>query len=333
MSHNLKVNLNGEIAMAYDQEAGMPWHSLGTPMQGRFTPEEAKRVFPFTMVKEEVFLKSGEKIPNFCAVIKEEENTKVPISIMGADYSILQPYDALAIIQDLELQCDTAMALGNGEVIIVNCVPKELEAFEVIKGDEIKPYILFCTSYDGSHAREMRNVAVRTVCQNTFRMACGEAKPFFSIKNTKNADARTKVGVELLKLYLEQAKDFKEIMAELVKHPINDELVNLFIVEMFGDKSITPEGRASTILKNKVDKFSEILVTGKGTDIKGVVGSAYGLINAYVEWADFYSPVRRCTNEDGKQQRTNSILFGQAATDKSHALDAVMDLVGVKVNK
>ena len=327
MSHNLKKNLNGEIAMMYDQEAGIPWHELGTPMTGRFTPEECQRVFPFTVEMESVFLADGTLVPNFKSVTKLEEGTRQSLAIMGENYSPLQPFEALDIISELNLECDTALALGNGEIIIVNCIPPELAEFEVIKNDPIKPYIMFCTSYDGSHAREIRNTAIRTVCQNTFRMAIKEDKPFFSIKNTRNADVRTKVGVEMLKQYLSQAKSFKEILGELAKHPINDELVNQFMDLMFGDPSLTPEGRASTILANKKDKFQTLLVTGKGTEIPGVVGSAYGLLNAYVEWSDFYSAVRGC------RDRTNSILFGQGAELKDRAAEVIMDLVGVTVNR
>ena len=82
-----------------------------------------------------------------------------------------------------------------------------------------------------------------------------------------------------------------------------------------------PEGRSRTIRLANMQTFEELLVKGKGTEIPGVAGTAYGMLNAYTEWADFHSQVR------GTDDRTNAIVFGNAAANKTKALETALALV------
>ena len=60
-------------------------------------------------------------------------------------------------------------------------------------------------------------------------------------------------------------------MIYLAKPPITDTLVREFENEMFGDLTKTEEGTSQAILKKKLEKFEQLMVTGHGTEIKGVI--------------------------------------------------------------
>lgn len=321
MAHNLKTNQDGKKAMIYTGPT--PWHGLGTACPDSFHAAEAMKAFPFTYRKEPLYRSIGgqfvKETDKIAIVISDTNKT---VGYASPDYGLVQPTDAFTFMDSIsemgQLLYETVGAIGDGERIW--CMARMPEyIFEVVKNDPIKQHLLFTTSYDGGGSNEARGISTRVVCENTLNSAINEARAFISIRHTKNALSRLNMAAEIMKGYERQCRSFKEAMQELVKHPINDRLIKEFEIEMFGDPTkVEPDSRSETILKNKTKKFEELLVTGKGTDIKGVVGTLYGMVNAYTEWSDWHSTVR------GTTDRTNAILFGQASKEKTKALELAL---------
>jgi phage/plasmid-like protein (TIGR03299 family) len=329
MAHNLKTNEDGKRAMIYNELGGKPWHSLGNPVHGPFTVEVAKQVWPFTYYKEKIKDLAGNIIEGYEAI--RISDTKKIMAVGGEGYTIIQPEEVAEFGQKLSddgMLCETAGALGQGQRLWLLLHTKDYK-FEVFKGDEHRMYTLITNAYDLSAALESRYTGIRAVCDNTVTAAVNGSPALIKLRHTSNVKARMGMAAEIFKGYLRTTKDFKEAMQELAKHPINDRLVHEFEVSMFGDLSKTEEGRSQSILKNKLTKFEELMFTGKGTDIKGVVGSAYGMLNAYTEWADWFSTVKG-SEGDRATARTNAILFGQASKDKTKALNLALQLVSVR---
>lgn len=320
MAHNLKKNTDGQHAMLYSGET--PWHGLGTACPDSFHAHEAMKAFPFTYRKEDLFLKSGMKIEGKQAVVISDTNKAV--GVVGDGYEIVQPEDAFTFMDSIseggKLLYKTVGALGDGERLwLLAHTPNHV--FEPVKGDPIEQYLLFSTSYDGSSSNEVRGTSITVVCQNTLHMATQAAPAFMKIRHTRTVQHRLAMAAEIMKGYERQQQSFREAMIYLAQHPITDELVKQFENEMFGDPDKHEEGRSRSILLNKRSKFEELMITGKGTDIKGRVGSAYGLVQAYTEWSDWHSTVR------GSGDRTSSIIFGNASKEKTRALEVAINLV------
>lgn len=321
MAHNLKKNQDGQHALLYS--GATPWHGLGTACPDSFHAHEAMKAFPFTYRKEDIFLKSGAKIDGKQAVIISDTNKAV--GVVGDGYEIVQPADAFTFMDSVsekgKLLYKTVGALGDGEKIwLLAHTPDHI--FEAVKGDPIEQYVLFSTSYDGSSSNEARATSITVVCQNTLHAATRGSAAFIKIRHTRNVQQRLVMAAEIMRGYEKQQQSFREAMIYLTKFPITDELVKAFEIEMFGDPSKHEEGRSRSIMLNKRAKFEELMVTGKGTDIKGRVGSLYGLVQAYTEWADWHSTVR------GTDDRTNAIIFGSASKEKTRALDYALVLAG-----
>jgi phage/plasmid-like protein (TIGR03299 family) len=326
MSANIKQNADGKAAMIYNEQGGRPWWGGGTPVSGPMTVEAAKIVFPFHYYKEKLFRADGTEITTHVAITISD--TKKIMNIGGSTCSIYQPEDCARFIESLSdegMTCETAGALGDGEKIWFLMHTPDYK-WEVFKGDEHRMFTLVTNSYDFSSALEGRNTDVRVVCQNTLDAATSGNPAVVKIKHTTNMHQRAAIAAEIYKGYVRANKTFREAMAYLAKHPITDALVREFEIEMFGDLSKTEEGSSQTILKKKLEKFEQLMVTGHGTEIKGVATSMYGLLNAFTEFQDWHSVVRNAKNAAGQVDRTNSILFGQAAKLKSQALELALVL-------
>ena len=322
MAHNLKTNQDGKQAMIYNEQGGKPWHSLGTSVDGPMTTEIAKQVWPFTYYQQDVHSPTGEKIEGYKS-IRISDTNKI-MAVGGEGYTIIQPEEVAAFAEDLHekgVVCETAGALGDGERIWMLLHAPDYK-FEVFKGDEHRMYTLLSNAYDLSAALEARYTDIRVVCENTINQATHGNPAVIKLRHTINVKSRMNMAAEIFKGYQRANETYKEAMRYLAKHPITDAVIHEFEVGMFGDLEKTEPGRGQTILKNKLDKFESLMFTGKGTEIAGVVGSAYGMLNAYTEWSDYFSTVK------GTEDRTKAIIFGQASKDKTKALGLTLQLVG-----
>ena len=326
MAHNIRTNADGSSAIAYTGET--PWHGLGQSCGHAMTAAEVIQLagLNWTVSKEPLYrMRDGksEVVPDAFATVASD--TREVLGVVGGQYTPLQNDVAFDFFDPIatsgEILFETAGALGKGEKVWMLARQPQHE-FEVVKGDTIQSYLLLSNSHDGSSAVEARSTSIRVVCQNTLGMATRGAKPVIRLRHTRTVEARLRMAGDLIRQHAEQQKNYQEALQYLAKFPITDELVAAFELEMFGDLDQTPEGRGRTILNNKLEQFEKLLVTGRGTEIPGVVGTMYGLLNAYTEWADWQSPIR------GTNDRTNAIIFGNAAADKQHALDYALVLAG-----
>jgi phage/plasmid-like protein (TIGR03299 family) len=290
------------------------------------TIEAAKEVWPFTYRQEAIFDPAGVEIPDYKS-IRISDTNKI-MAVGGDGYQIIQPDEVAQFAIDLHDQdvlCETAGALGDGQRIWM-LLHTPNNSFEVIKGDEQKFYTLLTNAYDLSAALEARYTAIRVVCQNTVNAATAGSPAVIKLRHTANVKNRMSMAAEIFRGYQKSMVDYKECMEYLAKHPINDNMILEFERELFGDPDKVKEGRSASILTNKTQMFEKLLMTGKGTEIPGVVGSAYGMFNAATEFFDWHSTVKNAKAADGTVDRSNSILFGQASKDKTKALELVLAL-------
>lgn len=319
MAHNLRI-VNGEASMAYTGQE--PWHSLGTKLDSPMTAAEAiiAAKLDYKVTKEQLFLADGRKAPAYCTMASDNG---AMLGVVGEKYAPLQNEDAFSFFDILvgegKARYETAGALGQGErVWMLARMPEVLEA---VKGDPMETFVLLSNSHDGSTSVEARYTSIRVVCQNTLNMATSTAnKAVVSIRHTESVKSRLQQAAILLNGYQQHFANFADAMKKLAAVRITDQMVTEFEEAMFGKIDEVPEGRGRTILSNKLTQFENLLVKGQGTEIPGVVGTLYGVVNAYTEWADFQSQVK------GTTDRTNAIVFGNAAKEKQRALEFALVL-------
>lgn len=306
--------------MAYS--GNTPWHALGTKLDGPMTSLQAIQAahLDYDVTKEKLYLSDGRQAPAYCTMTSD---THAMLGVVGEQYTPLQNRAAFeffdVLVGEGQARFETAGALGQGERVWL-LARMEGGTFEAVKGDPIATFNLLSNSHDGSSGVEDRFTSERVVCANTLAMALRGSAAVVKIRHTQSVEARVKLAAGILATYQRHFALFKDAMCHLAKVRITDAMVEEFEQGMFGKVDETPEGRGRTILMNKLAKFEELLVKGAGTDIPGVCGTAYGMVNAYTEWADFHSQVK------GTTDRTSAIIFGNAAKEKERALELALVL-------
>jgi hypothetical protein len=124
------------------------------------------------------------------------------------------------------------------------------------------------------------------------------------------------------------------MLKTLKEHRMTDVEIRMYVHNLFPLK-VRTDGVSTGVeeainaeygprVKKYIEKVLELAEIGKGTEIPGVKGTAYGALNAVVEFADHYQPVK------GKAEMLNrkldSIWFGSAAKFKQMAFDEAMAL-------
>lgn len=323
MADMLANDSNGNARFAHADVN--PWHSKGKNVKKATTSDEmiVEAGLDITVEKEPLLLADGTVVEGFFAN-RMTEAPRTIFGVVGSRHTNLQPREAFdftdSLVKDGSIRYTTAGMLTNGKIWIL-CQPKE-DTIEIVKGDPIKSRILLSTGFDGQTVTECRTTSITVVCNNTLNMAVAEGQSsVLRIRHTVSQKEKLKVAAEIMSGHHEQQKTFVEALKFLAGKKLTNDLIQAFEIKMFGDINEAKDGRGKTMLSNKLEQFEHLMVSGKGTEIPGRVGNAYGLLQAFTEWTDWMSQVK------GTDDRTNSIVFANGAKAKTEALDTLLALV------
>jgi len=174
---------------------------------------------------------------------------------------------------------------------------------DIIGKSEIKRYVTALNSHNGTSAIGFGSSNTVVVCQNTFYMAYKELTKF---KHTINAESRVKDAVELLKLTLINDEMLMEDFKVMANKPLNDEIVERVIRNLF---KVDKDMKQDDVSTRKVNQLSEF-----GTAIHKSIEEQGSTI-----WALF----------NGVTRYTNHIT---APTDSNDKLSYLMDGTGYQKN-
>lgn len=175
MSHEIDMT-TGRAAMAYAGSA--PWHRLGQ----KLTPEAGLDVWAREAgldyeVKDALvrYGVEGELREFHGRRVLYRADTRAPLSVVSKDYRVVQPADVMEFFAQLSeaggFHMETAGALSDGKRIWA--LARAGAGASVIGQDEVRPYVLLATSYDGTLATTAKFTAIRVVCNNTMSMSVG----------------------------------------------------------------------------------------------------------------------------------------------------------------
>jgi phage/plasmid-like protein (TIGR03299 family) len=287
MSHELEVDVAGKASMMYNSRNGVPWHGLGTPVDGLATAAEA--IVAAGMDWEVELRQSGFKTasgnwrvaPGRFHIVRVTDEK--PLGSVSKRYVPVQNLEAFnfvdALIDSDEAKYDTAGVLKEGKRIFLSAkLPDDVE----IAGDKYKGHLLFSSSHDGLSAVTARFVMTRVVCANTLGWAFGEAVPVWSFPHVKGIDEQLQQARETLGLVTAYQKAFADQVEAMLA--IDFELREMESVL----RDVLPERLA------KDENVEAIVsnVTGSPTIADDARKTAFGLVNGFTEWAEHLRPVR-----------------------------------------
>lgn len=187
-------------------------------------------------------LSKDDIITSHCATV-DERNDKT-LGVVGSEYGVVQNSKAFEFIDFIEKvsgvapKIETAGRLGNGERIFITARLGE-DAY-LSPGDNIKNYVVFTNSHDGSGAVMAFFTPIRVICQNTLNFAIRECPNKVVFKHTKHVNTRLdweieenrKKALEVFSRSVQFSEKFIERMKGLQEEHVDSKFVEDFTAQL-----------------------------------------------------------------------------------------------------
>ena len=203
-------------------------------------------------------------------------------------------------------------------------------------GDVVEQCLLLTTSCDGTSATEARLMNLRLICANG--LMGWKEKTRVRVPHSRQFVGND-VHAELAVLNLNERRtsfaDFMAAARRLAARPVSSQKASDYfaaMVQRMRSGFMTPQFDAAQALADarqraqrdaieKTDAYKTMLVlfdgAGRGADMPGSHGTAWGLLNAVTEYVDHHNKTKRQTPED----RYYSAWLGRGQTLKLDALN------------
>ena len=306
MAHEIAKTAAGADAMAYVGET--PWHGLGAKLDENASMETWAQASGLDFELDTVPVQNGNIKIAKKQIIYRKDN-ELGLAVVSDSYKIVQPREVLEFFADYvegTAKLETAGVLHDGKRYWAMA---KLDGEINIAGDISKPYILLSSSCDGSLATQAKLTTVRVVCNNTLQMAT-QGKADVVIRHNTVFDAQD-VKLRLEGVY-ESLASHTAAMKALASLKMSNKAAEQFLNKIFDVKG-EDMNRAST-------RVMELYKgDGLGADLESSKGTAFGLLNAFTQYADW---------EAGRNQnnRVFNSWFGYNANRKVEIADKLLEL-------
>ena len=331
MAHMIDTT-TGRAAMAYTGQT--PWHGLGQALTPGADVDTWTREagLAYDVLESPVqYMTPASTGPHTWPARKvlHRSDTGAPLAVVSDSYNVVQPGQVMDFFRELVdlggFQLETAGALSDGRRVWA--LASVGDAAPVVERDLVKPYLLLGTSYDGTMATVAKFTAIRVVCNNTITAAVGGYSNGRAIKgegeqnlgylksavrvlHSERFDAeavRLQLGIvaSAWDRFLIQSRQLAGasmdqdqadgFVAELLRpyhtsaRPVNESRAYVRIMQLFNGQAI-------------------------GSDLAGVAGTRWAMLNAVTELVD---------HERGRSNNTRmeSAWFGTGAALKARAAE------------
>ncbi len=348
MAHRLTTT-NGRVEMAYTGE--VPWTKLGVQVEGmqsaRMMLEHASMTW--RVIMEPVYFKDGTEVPGKRALLRED--SRGFFDIASDHYMPIQNVENADTMDALIANGATMETIGSLDdgkrCWALARIPGN---FDVVKGDEIKPYVLMAWGHDGKHGVAGKLTPVRVVCNNTLQAAMGYGKwkenSDFFIRHSKNASVNIDAARDALGMVAKQIEDTTELFRALANRPLTQTESTDYVSQVFPyPASVRAESTEETLARlmgnpvgelekaardamGRVDEVRGIIVRlmGEGKGAEYAPGTAWNAYNAVTEYTDHVYPVLQSGQVSTVKQQ--AVLFGATARVKDRALSLATTLLG-----
>ena len=247
------------------------------------------------------------------------ENDRKHLSVMGKAYTPVQLREAFGVLDQLveggEIVLETVGSLAGGRKTFM-AARLTGDDLEIVPGDVMQRYLIVRDSYDGTTTLDFGAAGTLIVCENTERMAFGQAKNSGRLskqKHTKGIMSETRVAQarEALGIAQDQFAAYVTMGKQLAAIKMSDDEVEDFHTKLvFGDKSAPAKSDDwSGQQRRAVGELGFMYTDGPGQEIEGRKGTAWGALNSVTAWTNHMKRHKSATDQD----RTNFVLYGKGA--------------------
>lgn len=287
-----------------------PWHGRGIEVPKPITMEEALKSGGLDWEVGEVKLQTCDNPPSPVAkrkaIVRFDRPAGHPGRVLGVvhqDFRPVQNRDGAMLFDGIFGQgkpvYHTGGYLGNGEVVWL--MSKIDRTIEVASGDVVEPYALFANSHDGSQALSISLTTIRVVCQNTLNLALRQRDLGAQFRRSHGSSIRQHVEAaeEFFAAMLGELNDAATVFKELASRPCDDKQFDTVLTRLFPNpkKPLSAE-RNPAVLKGYETRLADAIEArstvaklrceGKGADLPSAEGTAWGALNAIIEYVDHH---------------------------------------------
>lgn len=300
----------------------VPWHGLGKVIKDAQLSEDAIKEagLDWEVEKRPIYIQTAGAMHSpkeWVATVRKDNDTV--LGIVGPKYQVLQNKEAFQFMDTLAgpgrlLQYETAGSLARGRKVWMLATVKDL-VIQPVKDDIVQPYLLLANGHDGKFELSILWTSVRVVCQNTLMLALREAGTKYSVRHTQSLNDRKEQARTVLGLTQHVVKKSEEEFQLLASLKIKgDAVIDKFLEGLF-PKDTAQANRAK-------DTVKELFEAGPGTQVPGVSGTGWGLLNAVTAYSTHLRTAR-----GGQEKRAESNWWGSGNTLNQKARDALLALV------
>jgi len=257
-----------------------------------------------------------EKLENYKAIVKVDTDTV--LNIATDSYHPIQNKDAFLfmdqLVSDGKMQFHSAGSFNEGRRV---WMLGKISESNILPDDITENFILLYNSHDGTSSLKAIFTNIRMACTNAIRMMFNKGtNTGINVRHTMNSSDWQANALNILGAAEVEAKNFKEFATYLTTKTISDESFKKIALQLIPDP---PPEIKNTRAENTRSTLLELFQTGKGTDIAGVKGTAWGAFNAVSEYSNHLKTTR---GENGSVKRLQSTLFGPGSNliEKSIAI-------------
>lgn len=187
-------------------------------------------------------------------------------------------------IDDGSVKIECGGSLRDGRVIFA-LGRINIDAAEVVKGDEVIPFVARWNGHDGMTGKRTIFTNVRVVCENTREMAqWRDGDRSITEVHRGDHDARDKVMHEIMDVSRRRFNLSIERYRQMAKMGFNEAQLKRYVVAVLGKDWVEKDGDKN--LTSTAKKILELHEAGRGSDLPGVRGTAWGAFNAVSEFVD-----------------------------------------------
>ena len=330
MSHNVEIK-DGQAQMFSVRK--IPWHRLGKILENPPTSKEAiiEAGLDWKVEAKDIFFKEHDgdggtfSQPSYSPFVGKKAIVRTsdgnPLSIVSQHYQPLQNSDAFewfdTFVKEGKASYETAGSLQNGKKIWV--LAKLNDGMEIVKGDEVRRYILLANGHDGVTSILIQPTPIRVVCENTLNASLGSGL-VNSIWHQGDVKRKMDQVKRALGLAEQEFEKRREIYEDMARFSVNNIKIGTYVKGLIPDANEDATDRVKRSVTVAQERIWDLHENGQGSDIPGVKGTMWGLYNAAIEYGDYDMPKR--VRDLGNYQ-----LFGQGAQFKKRAFDKALELM------
>jgi phage/plasmid-like protein (TIGR03299 family) len=327
MSHDIDHS-TGKPAMAYVGEA--PWHRLGErlpPGQSIETWVEAARLdWRIQMMPVQYQFQNRIQVMDDRFVLARDD-TGVALSIVSADYQVVQPGEVLEFYRDLvkerQYTLETAGALDGGRKVWALAKTGLVKDVANDPADKLGAYVLLATSCDKTLATTATFTSIRVVCQNTLGFAFqdmkGQKRRHIKIDHMKKFDP-TPIKKQL-GLIDKAWERFMEQINPMASYSLKNGAASRFFESLFLSDMDMEERKSPANSKfREINQIASLFHSAQGQNLDTTKETLWGAVNAVTYYVDHVRSTKSV-------ERIDSAWFGTGASLKEKAWDRAMELI------